>query len=114
MTKEGEAYDDVLPVSLHCSSDGTVYLLDRHNDVLAYFDSNTETTDAQRLVGLINAAWAVVEQFKDFSLVKNTASGQWCASTRRDVKDAVYADTAPLAICLAALKAMRPAGQEGG
>ena len=47
--EQGEEYDDLLPVSWQTNA-----LLDRHNDVLAYFDSSTEDTLKDRLVARIN------------------------------------------------------------
>ena len=61
----------------------------------------------------IAAAWEVVEKFKDWSLIFNTGTGHRAGFPRVGLVDGFKAwahsgdtKTAPLAICLAALKAM--------
>lgn len=49
-----DPYDDVLPVALDVASDEAMYLLDRHNDVLAVFDLTCDPAVARRIVELIN------------------------------------------------------------
>jgi len=54
-------------------------------------------------------AFLVVEEMRkrDFRFALSTGSaGKWCASFTKEVIDGDYADTAPAAICMAALEAL--------
>lgn len=61
----------------------------------------------------ISAAWEVVEKIKDkdFSLEYYKVNGDWGCQFS-DVNNRVHCDTAPHAICLAALKATTKAKEE--
>lgn len=58
----------------------------------------------------IGAAWEVVQKLEDYSpVIRKSDSGQWQCALHHGEKLAVYGDlvnTAPLAIALAALKAI--------
>ena len=69
----------------------------------------------------IEAAWAVVEKLLADEYLVNVKAyhadhfPMWevCILDHHGMEQKTQADTAPLAICLAALKAIGPAGQEG-
>jgi hypothetical protein len=47
-------YDDLLPVCLHVSKNGARLLLDRHNDLIAQFETTREQEECERIVQLVN------------------------------------------------------------